>query len=275
MADDDDTDLRQLKMLETNARQKEYYEETSAGWISPVNSFATNLWSRLRHRAMVAVSDEQREQVYEVHRDWLGDLEGCKVLDLGAGAGSPLSGWLAENAGAYDAVELSEMQLDILKDNIGDGPNRRFIAADFLDPEATDDDYDVIYAHAVLHHFEFIDVALDIVRDKLKPGGKLVTYDPLQTWLPIRIFRALFRPFQTDADWEFPLTGRAMSQIEARFRVVSRLGVFNRGKWALILGVLSPRLGQRYGDALFSADFDGQERGVRSSLHLSHLLRRP
>ncbi len=270
-------DPRRARMLETNQRQKAYYEETSAGWISPVNSFATNLWSKLRHRAMVAVSDEQRGRVYEVHRGWLGDLGGKTVLDLGAGAGSPLSGWLADRAARYDAVELSGMQLDILKRNIGDGPTRHFIAGDFLDPGVTAGGYDVIYAHAVLHHFEYMDVVLDMAREKLKPGGVMITYDPLQTWLPIRLFRALFRPFQTDADWEFPLTAKGMRAIESRFAVRDRLGVFNRGKWALILGVLSPRLGRRYGDALFAADFDGRgrHRRLKSSLHLSYCLEKP
>lgn len=271
------TDDKRAKMLATNARQKAYYEATSAGWISPVNSLATNLWSRLRRRAMVAVSDTERAKVYDRHKAWLGDLSDKVVLDLGAGAGSPLSGWLAQTARRYHAVELSEMQLTLLKRNIGNGPTRRFIAGDFLDPEVTRKQYDVIYAHAVLHHFEYMEVVLDMAAQKLRPGGVMITYDPLQTWLPIRMFRAVFRPFQSDADWEYPLTARGMEAIESRFQVQDAFGVFNRGKWALVLGVLSPRLGRRYGDALFAADFaeGAGRRSLRRSLHLSYYLTKP
>ncbi|MCH2067098.1 class I SAM-dependent methyltransferase [Shimia sp.] len=264
------------EMRQVNVQQKAYYEATSAGWISPVNSFATNLWSRLRRRAMVAVSHEAREAVYDTHKAWLGDLSDKKVLDLGAGAGSPLSGYLAHHAKAYHAVELSGMQLDQLRANIGTGPTRHFIEADFLDPASTDSDFDVIYAHAVVHHFRYLDVLLDASRDKLVPGGQMITYDPCQTWLPIRLFRALFRPFQSDAAWEFPLTRPAMNSIETRFLVSHRLGVFNRGKWALILGIFAPKLAQKHGDRLFLADFEpGADTRLTSSLHVSYDLRKP
>lgn len=263
------------EMRQVNVQQKAYYEATSAGWISPVNSFATNLWSRLRRRAMVAVSGEARAVVYDTHKAWLGNLSDKKVLDLGAGAGSPLSGYLAANAKEYHAVELSGMQLDQLRKRIGDSPTRHFIEADFLDPETTDNDFDVIYAHAVVHHFRYIDVLLATAQNKLAPGGQMISYDPCQTWVPIRVFRALFRPFQSDAEWEFPLTRSAMRSIEGHFFVTQCIGVFNRGKWALILGVLAPRLAQKHGDQLFLSDFQpGADTRLTSSLHVSYDLKK-
>lgn len=270
---DKDAASRRQKMLAVNEAQTEYYEATSAGWISPVNSWATNLWNRLRHRAMVAVSAEARDEVYATHRAWMGDLAGKKVLDLGAGSGSPLSGYLAQNAGTYHAIDLSEMQLETLRSHIGDGPDRQFIKGDFLDPATTEGGYDLIYAHAVLHHFQYMEVVLDQMAAKPAPKGRVITYDPSQTWPPIYVLRALYRPFQVDAAWEHPFSRKSFRQIEARFAVRNRLGVFRRGKWALILGVLSPRLGQRFGDALFLHDFrQGPQARLGGSLHVSYHL---
>lgn len=262
------------EMREINHKQKEYYENTSAGWISEVNSFGTNLWSKMRHRAMVSVSDEQRQRVYDIHRAWLGDLSDKKVLDLGAGSGSPLSGYLAQESARYDAIELSKMQLDTLRSKIGGGPARNFIEGDFLDADTTDNNYDVIYAHAVLHHFKYQDVLLDLISEKLSRDGTFVCYEPLQTWLPIRLLRLSFRPFQSDAEWEFPLLGKDIKALNSRFQIDEKLGVFNWGKWALILGVLSPSLGRRFGDKLFAKDFTekARRRSLKSSLHISFLM---
>ncbi|WP_282053263.1 class I SAM-dependent methyltransferase [Phaeobacter inhibens] len=262
------------RMLRTNVAQKDYYEQTSAGNISPVNSAATNFWNILRHRAMVSVSSEARSKVYEVHKQWLGDLSDKKVLELGAGSGCPISGYIAEHAKEYHAMDLSAMQLEQLKNRIGDAPNRRFIEGDFLDSSMTDDDYDVIYAHAVLHHFRYIDVALSMLKQKMKADARVISYDASQTWLPVVLLRAVFRPFQVDADWEFPFTGKTLKRIEASFRIEDKLGVFNKGKWSLVLGVLFPSLGKKYGDKLFLSDFEDRKRkNVIGSLHVSYLMK--
>ncbi|WP_206744947.1 class I SAM-dependent methyltransferase [Phaeobacter inhibens] len=262
------------RMLHTNVAQKDYYEKTSAGKISPVNSPATNLWNVLRHRAMVAVSPNARSKVYDVHKQWLGDLSDKKVLELGAGSGCPISSYIAENAKEYHAMDLSLMQLEQLRGEIGDAPNRRFIEGDFLDPSATDNDYDVIYAHAVLHHFRYIELAIEMLKQKMSPNAYVISYDASQTWLPVLLLRAAFRPFQVDADWEFPFTRKTLKRIESSFRVEDKLGVFNKGKWSLVLGVLFPSLGKKYGDKLFLSDFEYRKRkNVIGSLHVSYLLK--
>lgn len=270
-------ETKRQQMLKTNERQKEYYDRVSRGWISPLNSVATNLWSKLRYRAMQSVSNPTRAIVYDVHRKWLGDLSAKKVLELGAGDGSPLSRYLAESAAEYHAIELSALQLEKLENRVGAGASRKFIVGDFLDNDTTDDDYDVIYAHAVLHHFRHLDVVLSQAHKKLKAGGQIVSYDPQQIWLPIRLFRSLFRPFQNDAHWEFPFTGRSLRLIRSKFELSDQLGVFNRGKWALVLGVLCIPLGKKYGDQLFQLDFRklGANENTRNALHISLNLFKP
>lgn len=271
----DPADPRREEMIRTNRAQRAYYNVTSGGLLSDVNGIGTNLWRALRLRALRAVSPGQRARVYDVHRRWIGDLGAMKVLELGVGHGSPLSADLASGAREYHALDLSESQIDQLRHMLGEAPNRRFVVADFLSDDYAEGDFDLIYAHSVFHHFRHIDVMLDRVVAKLAPGGRVIAYDPLQTWPPIRLLRALYRPFQTDADWEFPFDRNSLAAIDRRFLTLDRLGVFGRGKWALVLGVLSPRLAALHGDALFARDFDRpqSDRTIRNSLHLSLHLR--
>ena len=266
---------RRKEMLETNQAQRAYYDQTDGGAISAVNGWGTNLWRAVRQRALKSVSEVQRARVYDVHRRWLGDLSQKKVLDLGAGHGAPLSQYLAENAAVYHALDLSPNQIDQLRTRIGAAENRVFTAGDFLSDDYAETDFDMIYAHSVFHHFRHMEVMLDRVAQKLAPGGQVISYDPLETWLPIRLIRRAYRPFQTDRDWEYPFDAPAVRQIASRFVVIDRLGVFGRGKWALVLGILSPRLAARWGDQLFASDFDRPqtERDIRASLHVSFLLR--
>jgi SAM-dependent methyltransferase len=270
-----DLDIARREMLETNQAQRAYYDQTDGGAISEVNGWGTNLWRAMRQRALKSVSGAQRARVYDVHRRWLGDLSEMKVLDLGAGHGSPLSQYLAENAGVYHALDLAPAQIAQLQDRIGAAPNRVFSVGDFLSDDYAEADFDMIYAHSVFHHFRHMDVMLDRVAQKLAPGGRVISYDPLEIWVPIRLIRRAYRPFQTDRDWEYPFDAPAVAQIAGRFQVIDRLGVFGRGKWALVLGILSPRLATRWGDKLFASDFDRPQtdRDIRASLHVSFLLK--
>jgi len=265
---------RRKEMLDTNQAQRAYYDQTDGGAISAVNGWGTNLWRQVRQRALKSVSEQQRARVYDVHRRWLGDLSQLKVLDLGAGHGSPLSQYLAENAGAYHALDLAPNQIAQLRDRIGAAENRIFTAGDFLSDDYAEADFDVIYAHSVFHHFRHMEVMLARVATKLAPGGRVISYDPLETWIPIRLLRRAYRPFQTDRDWEYPFDAQGLRQIKAQFNVMDRLGVFGRGKWALVLGILSPRLAARWGDRLFASDFDKPQTDgdIRASLHVSFLL---
>lgn len=269
-------DDRRKEMIAVNVHQTAFYDGKGPEWVTPANSVGANLWARLRQRVMKAVSPAERQRVYELHKTWLGDLSDSKVLEIGAGRGSPISHHLALTAGEYHAIDLSRNELDAFRSAVGEAGNRHFKVMDFLDPAYDDAGFDVIYAHAVLHHFRYLDVALDLARAKLVPGGRMITYDPLQTWWPVRLLRALFRPFQGDSDWEFPFTGGSLASIESRFSVQDRVGVFNRGKWALVIGAVSPALARRFGDRLFADDLlpASRKRPIRAALHVTYNLRR-
>ena len=272
----DPDDSRQA-MLETNVAQADYYNQTDGGLTSGSNGFATNLWRRMRQRALVTVSDTQRDRVYGIHREWLGDLSGKKVLELGVGHGSALSHHLANGCAAYHGLDLSAREIDLLKAHMPKGSHIHYHVDDFLSDSFSETNFDVIYAHSVFHHFEHMDVLFNRIKERLAPGGQIITYDPLQVWLPIRMLRAAYRPFQTDAEWEFPFTRETCNQISNAFHVQDRFGVFNRAKWAMLLGVIHPRLGQRYGDSWFARDVDSRDPSAKmlKSLHISYQLTHP
>lgn len=266
------------RMRQVNTGQARYYDQADGAHPSGANGLATNVWRRLRGRALGAIGPAQQDRILDRHRQWMGDLAGRKVLELGCGRGTRLSRWLAETAGEYHALDLSAQSIATLKrrlrKQLGRAGRARLVAGDFLDDGWQQGGFDLIYAKSVLHHFEFLDPVLERIEAKLAPGGQLVTLDPVATWAPMRLVRGLYRPFQTDRDWEFPFDHQALAQIESRFRTRDSLGIFGAAKWAMPLALLSPALGRRLGDRWFAADMerDWPPPALRRCLQVSYWL---
>lgn len=267
-------------MLAVNAAQKQYYEVASGRAVSPVNTLATNLWRRLRARVLDSVkASTSARALGALHRQWIGDVTGKKVLELGSGHGSEMSEELAAKARRYVAIDLSSRRVGSLKRRLRRSGIKggRLIAGDFLSPkDLPGQGFDVIIALSVFHHFEHFDAFLAVVESKLAPGGIVITYDPVQIWWPIRLVRALYRPFQTDSEWEHPFDERALAAIEARFDVVACQGLLAKVKWAAAIAVLSPRLGARLADKWQAEDMAASTTtaSLRRSLHASYCLRK-
>ena len=267
-------------MLAVNAAQKTYYEATSGSTQSRTNSPVTNLWRRLRARALDSGKAEgSARTLVPLHRQWIGDVAGRKVLELGVGSGSPLSELLARGAAEYVALDLSMRRLTRLRKKLKQAGiyGRRYVAADFLSPAAfPDEGFDVIYALSVFHHFAHLESFLAVVEEKLAPGGIVVTYDPVQIWWPVRVLRLLYRPFQTDAEWEYPFDEAALRAIEARFEVVACQGLLAKAKWAAVIAVAAPGLGARLAEKWRAEDLGActTPASLRRSLHASYCLRK-
>lgn len=268
------TDEKVKKMLAVNEAQRQYYEVADGGSTNEANSISTNLWRGIRARMLNVISHEARAAIYQVHKTWIGDISHRKVLDLGCGSGSHLSAWLAQNAGEYHAIDLASAQVDALRTEVGETENRYFHVADFMSDEFKERDFDLVYAHAVFHHFEYLQEFLIILKSRLKPEGRVITFDPLATWFPSRLIRGAYRPFQTDASWEFPFTRRSLDIIESSFEVLDSRGLFNRAKWALALGAFFPKRARKLGDQLFIDDVNTAARpeDLGRSLQVSYHL---
>ncbi|HEY7027465.1 MAG TPA: class I SAM-dependent methyltransferase [Gemmatimonadales bacterium] len=230
------------EMLATNVHQREYYENATGSDESCVNSGATNLWRRMRARVFsVLASDAAKERLRHLHLGWLGPLSNLRILDLGVGDGNLLSFDLARGAGEYVAVDLSSARLARFNQKLTASgiPGARLLSADFLDPKSDLGRFDVIYAMAVLHHFRHVQALVDALENRLVPGGRIISYDPLQTWLPMRLVRAAYRPLQTDRAWEFPFSRHTLAVLTRQFHLLNIQGFYGRSKWALPLAMVS------------------------------------
>lgn len=139
-----------------------------------------------------------RETIFKKHRKWLGKLNDRRVLDLGCNKGNALTYTLALESKSYLGIDLSQNAIEYLRNKLLEKNilKAKVRTVDILDPNFCEDNFDVIYAHSVLHHFENLELILSTLYRKLAPGGRVITYDPMQTSAIAWCVRKLYRPFQ-------------------------------------------------------------------------------
>jgi ubiquinone/menaquinone biosynthesis C-methylase UbiE len=249
------------KMLQINIRQKAFYEsrfeDTLLGRVftERAANATTNFWSRLRYEInKFSYSSGINEYIDTLHREWihdLPDLKGAHVLDLGCSTGNHLSLWIAENCAEYIGIDLSEQATAALDAKLRERglTHARAYAQDFLANSYPDNYFDLVYACAVLHHFREKTVLLDELYRVLKPGGVVISIDPLMTEPLNFLARALYRPLQTDRDWEWPFTYSTFRLFQKYFQIVDMQGFMGMAKLGLpFLAVPGlSRLGQAIG----------------------------
>jgi SAM-dependent methyltransferase len=113
---------------------------------------------------------------------------GAAVLDLGCGAGVPVTGWLAWRF-AVTGVDISARQLELARRQV---PGATFLKADMTDLSFAPETFDAVVAfHSIIHVPRAEHPALlDKIHRWLRPGG-----DFLATW-------ALGEWEGTENDWE-------------------------------------------------------------------------
>jgi SAM-dependent methyltransferase len=221
------------EILQLNEKQREFYNTQEKNW-------ATSIWSWLRGNALRNIRKQIgiEKQVFNKHLEWFGDLSNKRVLDLGCYSGNVLSLHLAKNAKYYLGIDLSDVAISQLDKKIADIPTAHAKSLDFLSDDFKEQDFDLIYAYGVLHHFENLDLLTQTLKKKLVTGGQIISYDPLETSLPIKILRLLYRPFQTDKEWEWPFTKKTVAHFANHFEIVERRGILGKTKWFFLLQFL-------------------------------------
>lgn len=193
-----------------------------------------------------------------LHRAWLGDLRRARVLDLGCFSGNQLSIWVAENAAEYIGIDLSEQAIAELNQQLAlkKLPHARALRMDFLANDWPDGHFDVVYAYSVLHHFADLDVALAELHRILKPGGIVVTMDALATDPLNRLARTIYRPVQSDRDWEFPFERGTFTLIRRYFLIERLQGIQGvvRLAYPFLLFSGTERFGRRLAKRLLALD---------------------
>ena len=225
----------QDEIIEINKKQKDFYN-----FKGESKNLPAKIWYYFREKTLKKIRKDIGilSESYDIHKVWFGDLSNKKVLDLGCFTGNYWSLYLAEKSKKYIALDLSDKAIDMLAERIKPYPNAEAIAADFLSEEFAEKDFDIIYAYGVLHHFQNPDVLIAKLNEKLGPKGVIISYDPLETSLPIKIMRVLYRPFQSDKDWEWPFTKKTYFKFSKTFNVVERHGLLGQAKWYFIMNFL-------------------------------------
>ena len=225
--------MEKRETLETNIRQTEFYQYKK-------KNFATKIWYSLRNGILrkVRKSIGVEKQIHQLHLEWCGDLSKKKVLDLGCYAGNSLSMHLALNSKEYIAIDLSENGISHLRNRLKNIKHANAFAIDFLSEEFTEKNFDLIYAYGVLHHFKDVQMLIERLNEKLNTNGMIISNDPLQTSLPIKLIRTLYRPFQSDKDWEWPFSKKVYYQFENAFIIRERRAMLGKTKWFFIVNLL-------------------------------------
>ncbi len=248
--------------LKKNEKQKEFYNKKK-------KSLPSRIWSFVREKSLKNIRKELGilEQSYALHKQWMGDLSNKRVLDLGCYSGNSLSRYMATNCKTYVGLDLSDVAIAKLNEKLKDVPHARAIAADFFSEDFTESNFDLIYAYGVLHHFKNVDNLILRLDEKLAPGGEIISYDPLQTSYPIWFIRMLYRPFQSDAAWEWPFSRNTYRKFESNFELLERRGVLGKSKWYFLYAMLpfSKEKKLRWGKAAHRYDWE------RSAVSNSHL----
>jgi 2-polyprenyl-3-methyl-5-hydroxy-6-metoxy-1,4-benzoquinol methylase len=221
-------------ILATNKKQKDFYNNTSK------QNFSTKVWAKFRNGLLNKIRKNSgiEDKAYLLHKKWFGNLSNKKVLDLGCYAGNYWSLYLAENAKEYLGIDLSDVAIAKLNERLKPFSNAKAEAIDFLSANFEEKEYDLIYAYGVLHHFENSNILIDKLNEKLAVNGVIISYDPLQTSWPVRFIRILYRPFQSDAAWEWPFTKKTFYQFQKTFSIKERRGILGKSKWVVIVNFL-------------------------------------
>ena len=261
-------------ILEINKKQKEFYNNIK-------QNFFTKIWANLRNGLLNKIRKNIgiQDQAYLLHKEWFGDLSGKKVLDLGCFTGNYWSYYLAEHSKQYLGIDLSDVAIQKLKEKIKFLPNAKAEAVDFLSYDFAEKEFDLIYAYGVLHHFNSTSVLIDKLNEKLATNGTIISYDPLETSLPIKIIRTIYRPFQSDAGWEWPLTKKTFYQFRSAFNIIERRGVLGKSKWVAFLDILpiSENKKKIIGQKWHKQDWDESltsDSAMFSCMHLTMLMQK-
>ena len=249
-----DTETELTRAIEINKKQAEFYnnislkedEELFTGYgRNKSANLITKLWARLRYVHQDAFEDIGVDTIKEQFLlERCKEKSGGRFLEIGCFRGTRYSDPIIECAGAYTGIDLSSSAISAFQNTVDkDGRSKKIelIAGDLLQ-HIPEEKYDVLFAHGVLHHFESPEVLFERLNSLVKPGGILLCAEPSQVNKFFKFVRFLYRPFQSDKDWEWPFTEETINHMEKYFSIESGFG-WGRYSMPLSLAHAIPFLG--------------------------------
>jgi cyclopropane fatty-acyl-phospholipid synthase-like methyltransferase len=122
----------------------------------------------------------------EIVLEYLGDIKGKKIMDIGAGSGY-FSVKLAENGANVIAADVSDEFQDALKIRIDENnlENIELRKIPYDSPDLADQEVDMVLIVNTYHHIENRIDYFSKVKKGIKPGGELVVIDYFKKELPV------------------------------------------------------------------------------------------
>ncbi len=123
----------------------------------------------------------ERIQQHRFEKEWhipeaanFAGAKGLHVLEIGCGIGT--DGLQFAKAGAvYTGVDLTQAAVELARKNFSSaGVRGELRVADAEHLEFSDESFDVVYSHGVLHHTPDIQAAVKEIHRVLKPGGRVI-----------------------------------------------------------------------------------------------------
>lgn len=219
------SDERQV--IEINKRQAAFYDKfhTEGEYNAP-----SRLWRRFRDRVRATADVDERVDAFE--RAAFASIQPRRVLEVGCYNGRAQTDWLLASPWLerYVGLDLSTKAIERFAARLDEAAAAKaaLLVGDFLQHDFEEASFDVVYMHSTFHHFPDPAIAIDRIARLLAPGGSFITFDPMLTNPFFRTVRGLYRPFQSDRDWEWPLRRACFEQLAGRFelrRVQGFLGI--------------------------------------------------
>jgi ubiquinone/menaquinone biosynthesis C-methylase UbiE len=152
-------------------------------------------------------------------------VEGLSILDYGCGRGDMTLEYLRNGAAKVSAIDISSVYVadgDRKAREEGFAPDRyHFQVMDAHQLDFPDNSFDIVAGWSILHHLNPV-VAMNEIHRVLKPGGRVLLWEPLADHPMLRLFRWL-TPSARTVD-ELPFTGKAIRQIVGQREWRSELG---------------------------------------------------
>lgn len=236
---------KEEELRKINIEQTQFYTIKSK---NRKYNIAMNLWL-IPRRKMYTVLKESgiNKDMYNTQLNWIGDVNGKKVLDFGCYSGNSISYKMAKFADYYLGIDLSEPAITELKNELNKrgSKNAKLVVVDILSKDFKEKDFDIVYAQGVLHHFKYIEVILKKLQAIVKPGGIIVTNDPLNTALTSRIARRIYHRYRIDKDWEWPFNDKTFVKMREYFDIAKVQGFMGYAKWSIPFAMINKEFGIR------------------------------
>ncbi len=160
-----------------------------------------------------------------LYKEHMRNLAGLTILDYGCGRGDMALEYLKNGAAKINAIDISDVYVAHAEKQVreaGFSPERfDFQVMDAHKLSFPDNSFDIVAGWSILHHLD-AETAMNEIYRVLKPGGRVLLWEPLADHPMMRLFRWL-TPQARTVD-ELPFSGAALKRILEQNHWRSELG---------------------------------------------------